>query len=194
MSKCRNSEVTLCINHIENVSNEVIPLYDYIEKMIFPYVDLDVLRGITLLWMADAGRSAESCMTKETFEKFVRSLEDTNDQNVIKILYWYDLEALLNALQDRLSSTIWMLEEFYSILPYVPKQEEMQISKATMYSNRDSMNCYTAANTIFINLASAFDILAKLSYELEHFSEYDFSRYPKLKSKDILYNKNGSPA
>ena len=187
---CEKDELNICINHIENVSNEVISLYDYIEKMIFPYVDLDVLRGITLLWMADAGRSAESCMTKETFEKFVRSLEDTNDQNVIKILYWYDLEALLNALQDRLSSTIWMLEEFYSILPYVPKQEEMQISKATMYSNRDSMNCYTAANTIFINLASAFDILAKLSYELEHFSEYDFSRYPKLKSKDILYNKN----
>lgn len=187
---CEKDELNICINHIENVSNEVISLYDYIEKMIFPHVDLDVLRGVTPLWMADAGRSAESCMTKENFEKFVRSLEDTSDKNEVKILYWYDVEALLNALQDRFSSTIWMLKEFYSVLPYVPKQEEMQVFKATICSNRDSMNCYTAANTIFINLASAFDILAKLSYELEYFSEYDFSCYSKLKSKDILYNKN----
>ena len=41
-----------------------------------------------------------------------------------------------------------------------------------------------------MNIASAFDIIAKIACELNKYSGYDFSRYPKMQSSNVLYNKN----
>ncbi len=82
----KNSEVALCVKYIEKVTEEVVPLYDCVERMILPHIDLDVIRGLTLDWMSNAGRSAESGMTSIEFEKHVRLLESIGNINVVKIL------------------------------------------------------------------------------------------------------------
>lgn len=191
MDDYKDTELDLCTKHIEDVSEEIVSLYDYIEKMILPHVELDEIRDRELAWMANAGRSAESGMSNIKFEKYIQSLEATKNTNVIKILYWHDLEALLNASQDRLSSIILNLQKFYSVLPLITEPfDNTQINGATLSGGEDGINCYTSANMIFIDLASIFDILSKLACELAYFPNYDFTRYPKLKSRNILYQKN----
>lgn len=191
MDDYKDTELDLCVKHIENVSEDIVPLYDNIEKMILPHVELDEIRDSELAWMANAGRSAESGMSNIKFEKYVRSLEATKNTNVIKILYWHDLEALLNATQDRLSSIILNLQKFYSLLPLLTEPyDDTQIKGALLSGGEDGVNCYTSANMVFIDLASIFDILSKLACELVHFPNYNFSHYPKLKSRNVLYQKN----
>lgn len=186
----KESDLDLCINSLSQVSEDIIPLYDEIERMILPQVDLDVIRGLTPMWMADTGRSAESATSSVVFEQMVRVVEATHNQNLTKILYWFDVEALLNALQDRIIANEWLLKEFYSGLSSEIEFAKNHAHHAGLYFGGDGNKCYVAANTIFVNIASAFDIIAKIAVELEKFSSYDFSTYPKMKSGSVLYNKN----
>ena len=186
----KESDLDLCINSLLQVSEDIIPLYDEIERMILPQVDLDVIRGLTPMWMADTGRSAESATSSVVFEQMVRVVEATHNQNLTKILYWFDVEALLNALQDRIIANEWLLKEFYSGLSSEIEFAKNHAHHAGLYFGGDGNKCYVAANTIFVNIASAFDIIAKIAVELEKFSSYDFSTYPKMKSGGVLYDKN----
>lgn len=181
------SRLQSCIQKIKDVTEGVEPLYDYIERMIFAPVNSEALLSMSLFWMADAGRSAESGLPAATFEKLVRAMEVKQNPNLNKILYWYDVEAWLNAIQDRVSTIEWMLEEFYDLLSSETKTEDEKICRAVMYTGEDGRKVYMAANMIFINLASVFDILSKVACELEYFPQYDFKAYPRIASKDIIY-------
>ncbi len=183
-----NSRLQDCIRRIEDVAEAVVPLYRDMQEMIFAPVDSDKVLDIVQLWMADGGRSAESGIVVTTFEKLVRAAEAKRNPTVNKILYWYDVEAWLNAVQDRLVSTIWMLEEFYASLPCEEKISDELIDTAILSSGEDGRKCYLAANTIFINLASVFDILTGIVSELEKFPKRDFTTYQKIKSQK--YNQN----
>lgn len=183
----RKRKLKKCCERVQEVANEVIPLYRSIQLMIFAPVNSDVLLSLAQLWMADAGRSAESGMSATLFEKLERAMEAKQNPNLNKILYWFDVEAWLNAVQDRISTIEWMLYEFYGILSSETKIDDSKIDRAYMYIGEDGRKCYMAANAIFINLASVFDILSKVACELESFSQYDFKTYPKIASKDTIY-------
>ena len=150
------------------MAEAVVPLYRDMQEMIFAPVDSEAVLDMAQLWMVDGGRSAESAISAITFEKLVRAAEAKKNPTVNKILYWNDVEAWLNAVQDRLVSTVWMLEEFYSSLPNEKISDEL-IDTAILSSGEDGHKCYVAANTIFINLASVFDILTGIVSELENF-------------------------
>lgn len=182
MASNGNSRLKDCIRRIEDVVEAVVPLYRDMQEMIFAPVDSEVVLDMAQLWMADGGRSAESAISAITFEKLVRATEAKKNPTVNKILYWNDVEAWLNAVQDRLVSTIWMLEEFYSSLPNEKISDEL-IDTAILSSGEDGHKCYVAANTIFINLASVFDILTGIVSELEKFPKRDFTTYQKIKSQ-----------
>ena len=188
----RNSKLKDCIRRIEDVTEAVVPLYRDMQEMIFAPVDSEVVLDMAQLWMADGGRSAESAISAITFEKLVSAAEAKKNPTVNKILYWNDVEAWLNAVQDRLVSTIWMLEEFYASLPCEEKISDELIDTAILSSGEDGRKCYVAANTVFINLASVFDILTKIVCELENFPKRDFTTYPKIKLKLDKYNKNAN--
>lgn len=183
-----NNRLKDCIQRIEDVAEAVVPLYRDMQEMIFAPVDSDKVLDIVQLWMADGGRSAESGISATTFEKLVRAAEAKRNPTANKILYWYDVEAWLNAVQDRLVSTIWMLDEFYASLPCEEKISDELIDTAILSSGEDGRKCYLAANTIFINLASVFDILTGIVSELEKFPKRDFTTYQKIKSQK--YNQN----
>lgn len=179
-----------CIGKIHDATESIVPLYRYVAQMIFAPIDSDEVLGVALSWMTDAGRSAESKMTDVMFQQFIRIVEAENNPTLNKILYLSDVEAWLNALQDRLDSTIWMLEEFYAMFPIDSRTPEEQIAVAAFDNGEDGRRCYVAANTVFINLASVFDIIAKIACELECFAKYDFKTYPNIKSSNMLYKHN----
>ena len=178
-----NSRLKGCIQRITEVTEAVEPLYGEMQQMVFAPVDGDKVLDMAQLWMMDGGRSAESSISAITFEKLVRAVEAKKNPTLNKILYWNDVEAWLNAVQDRLGSTKWMLEEFYASLPCVENVPEELIDTAILGNGTDGRKCYVAANTIFINLASVFDILAGIVCELENFPKRDFTTYQKIRSK-----------
>ena len=45
----------------------------------------------------------------KNLKKKVREVESIGDVVSIKLLYWFDFEALINTLQDRLHSVLWMI-------------------------------------------------------------------------------------
>jgi hypothetical protein len=57
------------------------------------------------------------------------------------------------------------------------------------YSNMDSA-IFAYLNSIFIFLGSSFDILAKIVTELNQIDTINYTAYPNLKSKNILFGDN----
>lgn len=185
-----NIRLSECVERIREVIEKVNPLYRYLRQMIFAPIASDRMLALTKLWMADGGRSAESGISPILFEKLVRIIEAKKNPVLNKFLYWYDVEAWLNAIQDRLESSIWMLEEFYKSFSSDMTTEEERIANAAINTGEEAQRCYMAANTVFINLASVFDLLSKIVCEIKHFPTYDFDEYQELKeSANKLYNK-----
>ena len=101
-----NSRLKGCIQRITEVTEAVEPLYGEMQQMVFAPVDGDKMLDMAQLWMMDGGRSAESSISAITFEKLVRAVEAKKNPTLNKILYWNDVEAWLNAVQDRLVSRL----------------------------------------------------------------------------------------
>lgn len=99
---------------IVDLSEEVVPLYDDIENYFFQEVDYQVLKSVICQWMTDAGRSPESGIDKETYEKLRQVY---NDPLSNRIIHWADVQMLLAAFQDRVMAVRNYLMEIYRHLP-----------------------------------------------------------------------------
>ena len=51
------------------------------------------------------------------------------------------------------------------------------------------IDVYTYLNSLIITLASSFDIITKVAYELQEMSNVNFLSYPNMKSANITYGK-----
>lgn len=54
---------------IYNLSEDTVSLYDRIEDYFFQDIDFQMIQGTLSLWMADAGRSPESGMSRVSYDK-----------------------------------------------------------------------------------------------------------------------------
>lgn len=189
MSFKMNSPLRDMYTMVESVTENVVPLYDDIHNLLFFDIDYYRFIGNVPMWMSDAGRCAESPMDKVTFEKY---LGLCSSPYTFKLLYWYDLQGLLAALQDRIANINSLLEEFYRILPYENKHKANEYTNATRCLDAHATKAQSTVNNIFVSLASAFDLYAKVAYEVYNIDKYAFDKYGKLRSrsKNILYNKN----
>lgn len=165
-----------------DINLEIITLHDYVLFNVFRDIDFYKLVGNSPMWIRDAGHSGESCITKKQFEKLVKL---NNNVLTNKFLYYHDLEALVNSVQNRFSMITKMMDLLYFKLSPVLN---LNISEYDNVGFSSDIETHALLNTAIINVCSCCDILTKLTYELSNISDTTYDNYPKLKSKDILYS------
>ena len=165
-----------------DINLEIITLHDYVLFNVFTDIDYYKLVDNSPMWVRDAGHSEESSITKNQFEKLVKL---NNNVLTNKLLYYHDLEALVNSVQDRFSMIIKMIDLlFFKLSPNL----DFNINQYENVGFSSDIETHALLNTVIINVCSCCDILTKLTYELCNMSDITYENYPKLKSKDILYS------
>lgn len=176
------------------------PIYDKLDSLIdkgynLSYVFKDIIfrgcnqfdrdyRGIPC-WVRDAGYTAECGWTKEEFETFVMNYYK-DDEIVHRWLYYYDCDMLVCALCDRFKMIASMLKEFYCHFPSESPCKMEDFNQATIAISSQDTISFACVNSIFIYLASSFDILSKIYVELRDYDKVDFSKYPNMISRKVL--------
>lgn len=186
----QDSQVKLRVlySQIDDTSEDVVILYDVIENYFFQDVDYRLLEPTLPLWMADGGRSAESSISKDEYEKFRQVYKDPISN---RIIHWFDVQVILGAFQDRLLAVERHVKEIYSYIPAYNLHSDSEYTACMRGLDDMAMNIHTAINEVFVALASSFDLLTKVIYECSHYDSNNFVSYKRLKSRaeGVLYKK-----
>lgn len=167
-------------------AEECVLLYDIFEDHIFGKMDYSLESSFIPLWTLEAGCDEESPLSKDNFE----TLRKTFDFQVInKMLFFSDTNLLIAALQDRFAMIEESLDFFYRGMTY-PMDENMKYDSAVR--NSSSMDAIKFSNlySIFVYMCSAMDLITKIVAELETIDSIKYDNYPKMKSRNVLYNRN----
>ena len=173
---------------IENLVEDIVPLYDDIENFFFQDVDYQALKSVVPQWMTDAGRSPESGMDKETYEKLRQVYKDPLSN---RIIHWADVQMILAAIQDRIMAVKNYLMVIYRHLPAYCLYEDSEYNASQRVLNEESDSVHTAINNVFVTLCSSFDLLTKIVYECSHYDKDGFAEYKRLRCRkdNVLYKK-----
>ena len=82
------------------------------------------------------------------------------------------------------------MRQFYKIVPCKVQYEENQYTSAARCGGEKETEAYILLNSVFVAYASIFDIMSKIAVEQFEFNKYDFSKYKKMRSADIIYNRS----
>ncbi len=137
-------------------------------------------------WLAYAGLDAEIKISKTNFEKLV---QDEKGEDTHRYLYYYDYQNIIGSLQNLVQESKFLLCEFYKIFNlnhYMLAPQPIDPDGLNFASGLLVTTTFSRINHLFINLASQLDFITKIIYELEHMPT-DFSSYPKLKCRGILF-------
>lgn len=93
---------------------------------------------------------------------------------------------LVCALCDRFKMIASMLRVFYNHFPSESPCKMEDFKHATVTVSPQDTICFACVNSIFLYLASSFDILSKIYVELRDYEKLDFSKYPKMVSRKVL--------
>lgn len=173
---------------IENLVEDIVPLYDDIENFFFQDVDYQALKSVVPPWMTDAGRSPESGMDKETYEKLRQVYKDPLSN---RIIHWADVQMILATIQDRVMAVKNYLMVIYRHLPAYCLYEDSEYNASQRVLNEESDSVHTAINNVFVTLCSSFDLLTKIVYECSHYDKDGFAEYKRLRCRkdNVLYKK-----
>ena len=139
------------------------------------------------LFYSFGGIDAEFKISKEDFEKTVHVIKKKEVSN--KLLYLYDCRNLLSTLQNSVIETKYLLGQFYKILneqDFLLHPEPINPTGIQYAAGLIVTNIVSIINYLFIILYSQLDFITKICYEFENLST-DFTNYPKLKSKKVLF-------
>lgn len=151
-------------NQILELNLLEIDLHDVIQRNVFKGIDYYSIVNVAPVWMRDAGHSQEGNWTKEDLERLI-----TKHDNELthKFLYYHDCEMLMNAFQNRTSVLCTMLNRVYETLTPDFKCSMPEYEDVIYSCGASSSDVYVNLNSIIIMLASSFDILTKVAYELQ---------------------------
>ena len=137
------------------------------------------------VWVTNAGLNSESAISRDVFEKLVGANKHPTTH---KLLYLYDCRRLVSGIQDALIEVVQLQGEFYKTL----NLEELFCPPGAFPDGVSHIRSPVTAkliafiNVIYIRLHSLLDYATKLVFEAEHLKA-EFSRYPRLASKDKLF-------
>lgn len=172
--------LNLC-NHINDVVEGLVPLYDDVENYFFQDIDYQTIKHLLPPWVMDAGRCPESTCSKVMFEKLYRELDDSVTN---RCLHWFDLQSTIGAMQDRLIAIKMYLGDLKKIVPLYASFESKDITGCTRNHGEDADRAYTSINNVFATLNSALDIFGKVMYECQNYDVAKFAQYKGLKSRN----------
>ena len=176
-----------CYSLIESITEEsIIRLSDAIDAYLFQDIHYDRVFSYIPMWVSEAGCTPEIPISKELYEQHKQAVTHPIFK---RIIYYYDIWNLLSAIQDRLLSVSFFLQRFYSGISSIPQATEEQYTDSSRIRATDT---HITLNSIFVGVASAFDILSKVAFEQFHVLEYgDFSSYNKMLCRNTLFNIGG---
>lgn len=166
---------------LSQIQDNCIITHDNIRNQIFNDIDFSVIVSSIPSWILDGGNSAESPLSKTLFEKLINK---NNNVLTNKLLFYYDFDMLVSALQDRFSMIESLINRFYHRLPSTSVYEMNDFDSVTMSPDSE---LFAYLNSIFIYLGSSFDIVTKIAFEMQKINDIDFSTYPRMASKNIQY-------
>lgn len=166
------------------INNEIIAIHDVALFNVFNDIDYYAVVNLAPMWIRNAGHSGESSMSKEVFERLVKL---NNNHLTNKFLYYHDLEALVNSVQNRFLIITDMIDWLYvylspSLIYKIQEYDEVIFTR--------DFHVHAILNTIIVNILSCCDIMTKLCFELDNIHNISYENYPKSKSKDILYSQS----
>ena len=171
---------------LENLNILEVELHDVIMKNVFKGIDYYSIVGLVPMWVRNDGHSQEGCLSKEDFETLVQA----NDNELThRILYYYDCEMLMSSFQNRTSVLVRLINKIYEILTPNLSRDIKEYDDVAFGIGTQGIDVYTYLNSLIITLASSFDIITKVAYELQEMSNVNFLSYPNMKSANITYGK-----
>lgn len=177
-----------CVDVIERIIDDnIIRLYMSIDDFIFQDIHFHKIASNMPMWILNEGIGAEGLCTRDYYE----SLRRQSSHPIFgRFVYYYDLWSKIAALQDRLSAVKLFMIQFYE---HIPCQTEYAFSQYTDICDgigENETHMHIQLNSIFVALASAFDLLAKIATEQHSFEKYDFEKYWEMKSEKVLFNRS----
>jgi hypothetical protein len=143
------------------------------------------------MWMVYGGIDSDIKISKEQFEKIVGKGE--RDEVFNKLLYFYDCRNLISTLQNAVIEAKYLFGQFYRLLNeedfLLADKRPLDPNNIQFASGLIVTNIISTINYFFINLYSQLDFVTKVAYEFENLIA-DFSKYPKLKSSNLLFGDN----
>lgn len=199
MDKCRKSFDEACSeytyydangNDIYNMLSELnlseVTLHDVITKNVFQGIDYYKLVSFAPLWVRNAGHSQEGALSQKRFEELVNLNEN---ELTHKFLYYHDCEVLMSAFQNRTQVIDRLMNKIYEYL--TPKiQHQIKDYEECVYgAGSDGIDVHTYINSLIITLASSFDLITKIAFELQEMPKIGFEKYPSMKCANITYGE-----
>ena len=180
-----------------------VKLYDVFQDAIFPSRD-DFYKnyGIQPQWISRAGLDSDFDMPKDDLitcfstplqDKMTalgikddRCLQVYKEIDDKKFMYAYtaDCQSLVNTLQELIIGCHSSLVGFYKHLCSL--NDDLQMEGTSYECGPEAHMVFSFLYNFIIQSYSAFDILTKITYELEHLRPCD-AAYAKLASSGILY-------
>lgn len=163
-----------------------VKLYDVITKNVFKGINYYSIVGLVPIWIRNDGHSQEGCSSKEKFETLVHA----NDNELThRLLYYYDCEMLMSSFQNRTSVLAKLINKIYEILTPNLSCSIREYDNVVFGIETQGIDVYTYLNSLIITLASSFDLITKVAYELQEMHNVTFLSYPDMKSANITYGK-----
>lgn len=164
-------------------------LHSSFDSFLFQDINLEKVISLLPQWVACSGVSAESRISKDLYEKYRRNF---SHPYLNKFFYYYDMWSLFATVQDRLIAVSYHLQEFYRSVPCELKFKEKNYTSCLVTTGIQQDRTFAALNSVFVALASIFDLLTKIATEQYSFNNYDFLSYRKMKSDGVLFGRSGN--
>ena len=192
-----------------------VGLYDTVLKCIFDEVLYYQYSPLEPLWYRQSGIDSESVISKTFYEQYVQEalngnfnldgISQTMDlilqklKPVSRYIYLYDLHALIGYVQNSVISIMQNVKDFYTMLA---EYEDMNIDvwrkeiendlsrfdeKYYFASGGECVKIFNSLSGIVISLCSTFDLLSKLTYEVEHLPQNFGNKLEKFKCNNIIF-------
>lgn len=175
-------------NQLLELNNLEVDLHDVIQRNVFKGIDYYSIIDQAPIWVRDAGHSQEGNWTKDDLNKLI-----AKHDNVLthKFLYYHDCEMLMNAFQNKTAVMGTMLGRVFETLTPDLKYSMPDYDNVVFSCGASSSDVYVNLNSIIIMLASSFDILTKVAYELQEMPKISYDCYPKMRSANTTFGHRG---
>ncbi len=138
------------------------------------------------MWLSNCGIDSDFTISKDEFAHLVTEISDTKNHRVLLL---HDIFFIIASIQNRLIETKELFVTFYKELCNINQDHVIDDEGENVIywmSGRKTIVIYSMFENMIVKLYSIFDLMTKLVIESNH--EYtDYSKWPKLASKEILY-------
>ncbi|KLI33106.1 hypothetical protein [Brachyspira hyodysenteriae] len=184
---------------VYELENKCLILINSINKLLFPDIKLFELESYIIpLGILDLGLNSELNGNNDKLNNFINKIKKLSiykKVDIFRYFYLYDLYNILDTLQELFINIDISFIGFFKMLCEV---DTFFKDSDGIYESMGITQRYTyhMLNSFFITIHSAFDIITKLSYELEKL-KYDeniyekFREYRELKCNGIIFDRKG---